>query len=253
MWMIGSLSARQAATSAAIFASAPGLLRGPQRESSIASCTSITISAASAGRRMGSDPARDQRPIVEIEHDARLVALAVAQREIGAGAVLRRDRAEPQGADVIALRQRRRCDDLAPGEDGVAGEERRDMPAAVDRRNMECVGEAIEAERPGERDDVAAVDEPPAEPPLALAQLVEMDLGRVLVKAGRDHVLGLLDGHPVDVVDSGAPLIVLEAEGRAAELDIEGGAIDGRTRRAEVGTATASGRSGTCASGAGAS
>ena len=76
------------------------------------------------------------------------------------------------------------------------------MPAAVDRGDMERVGEAVEAQRAGERDDVAAVDEPPAEPPLTLAQLVEMDLGRVLVEAGRDHVLGLLDGHPVDMVDS---------------------------------------------------
>ena len=65
--MIGNPSARQAAISAAIFASAPGLLRGPQRGSSIASCMSITISAASAGKRMGSRPSRDQRPIVEVE------------------------------------------------------------------------------------------------------------------------------------------------------------------------------------------
>ena len=67
--------------------------------------------------------------------------------------------------------------------------------------NLEGVGEAVEGQRAGEADDVAAVDEPPAEAALLLHQLVEMDLRRVLVEPGRDHVLGFLDGHAVHMVD----------------------------------------------------
>ena len=75
------------------------------------------------------------------------------------------------------------------------------MAAAVDRRDMEGVGEAVEAQRARQRDDMAAVDQPPAEAALRLAELVEMHLGGVLIEAGRDLVLGLLDGDAVDMVD----------------------------------------------------
>ena len=115
--------------------------------------------------------ARRERPVVEVEHDARLVALGLAQRKLGAGAVLGRDRAQPQGPDVVAARQRRRLDHFAPGEHGVAGEERRDMPAAIDGGDMEGVGEAVEGQRAGERDHMAAIDEPAAEPPLPLVSI----------------------------------------------------------------------------------
>jgi len=64
------------------------------------------------------------------------------------------------------------------------------VPAAVDRRDVEGVGEAVEGQRARERDDMAAIDQPPAEPALALAKQVEMDLGGILIEAGRDLVLG---------------------------------------------------------------
>ena len=129
------------------------------------------------------------------------------------------------------LRQRRGLHNFAPGEQSVAGEQRRDMPAAVDRRDMEGVGEAVETQGARERDHVPAVDEPPAEASLALAELVEMHLGGVLIEPGRRLVLGLFDGDAVDMIDPFAGSVVLEPIGRPAELSVEGGAVDPRTGR----------------------
>ena len=109
------------------------------------------------------------------------------------------------------------------------------MPAAVDRRDMEGVGEAVEAERAGERDHMPAVDEPPAEAPLPLAELVEMHFRGVLVEPGRRLVLGLFDGDAVDMIDPFAGAIVLEPMRRSAELPVERGAVDRRTGCAEIG------------------
>ncbi len=92
----------------------------------------------------GSGPSRRKRPIVELEHDMRLVSLALAPRKVGARAVLGRDCAQSECADIVAAGQRRGLDNFAPGEHRIAGEERRDMPATVDRRDMEGVGEAVE-------------------------------------------------------------------------------------------------------------
>ena len=133
--------------------------------------------------------------------------------------------------------------DFAPGEHRVAGEQRRDVPAAVDRGDVEGVGEAVEAQRARERDDVAAIDQPAAEPALALAELVEMHLGGVLVEAGREHVLGFLDRHAVDMVDLLADRIIAEAMRRAGEREIVGAfehgqaapSVSGATRAAVCG------------------
>ena len=57
----------------------------------------------------------------------RLVALALAPGKVGAGAVLGRDRAHSQRANVVAARQRRSLDDFAPGEHRVAREQRVDL------------------------------------------------------------------------------------------------------------------------------
>src|ERR1700722_8943 len=130
----------------------------------------------------------------------RLVPLALAQRKIDASAVLCRDCAHSERADVIAVRQLRRLDNFTPREHRVAGEERRDMPAAIDRRDMEGVGEAVEPQGSSERDHMPAIDEPPPEAPLPLAKLVEMHLGGVLIEAGRRLVFGLFDGHTVDMI-----------------------------------------------------
>jgi hypothetical protein len=64
---------------------------------------------------------------------------------------------------------------------------------------------------------VAAIDDPTPEPPLGLDVLVEVDLGGVVVEPGREHVLGLLDRHAVDVVDPLADLVVVPQIGAAAE------------------------------------
>ena len=73
---------------------------------------------------------------------------------------------------------------FAPGIDRAAREQRRDVPAAIDRRDMEGVGEAIEGQRAGQRDHVPAIDQPPAEAAAGLRELVEMHLGGVLVEPG---------------------------------------------------------------------
>src|SRR5262249_9371149 len=96
------------------------------------------------------------------------------------------------------------------------------------------VGEAVEAQGAGKRNDMAAVDEPPAEPPLRLAELIEMHLGRILVESGRHLVLGLLDGDAVGMVDSFAWSVVLEAIRRTADGVVERRAVDARTGRAEI-------------------
>ena len=134
------------ATSAAMFVSTSEASPAPWRGPSIGSSASMMRRTASAGKRMGSEPSRRKRPIVELEHDMGLVALALAPRKVGARAVLGRDRAQSQRANIVAMRQRRGLDDFAPGEHSVAGEERRNMPAAVDRRDMEGIGEAVETE-----------------------------------------------------------------------------------------------------------
>ena len=103
------------------------------------------------------------------------------------------------------------------------------MPAPVDRRDVEGVGEAVETQRAGERDDMPAIDEPAPEAPLPLAELVEMHLGGVLIEPGRRLVLRLLDGDAVDMIDPLAGAIVLEPMRRAAELLVERRAIDART------------------------
>ena len=80
--------------------------------------------------------------------------------------------------------------------------------------------------------------------PLPLAELVEMDLGRVLIEPGRRLVLGLLDGGAVDMIDPLARAIVLEPMRRSAEFAVERVAFDPRTSRAETGCADRFGKLG---------
>ena len=49
------------------------------------------------------------------------------------------------------------------------------MPAAIDRGDPEGIGEAVEAEGPGQADDMAAIDDAPAEAPPLLGVLVEIN------------------------------------------------------------------------------
>jgi hypothetical protein len=66
---------------------------------------------------------------------------------------------------------------------------------------VEGVGKPVEAERPGDGDDVAAIDDTALEAALRLDVLIEMHPGRVLEKARGELVLGLLDRLAVDVID----------------------------------------------------
>src|SRR6202020_2535646 len=144
--MIGRLSARQAASSAATLASASGLLRGPKTGSAIACCRSISRRAASQGSRMKLLSTRREDPIVKVENDARIIGLALTQGEVRAGTVLGRHGAQAQGADIVAAGHGIAFQNFAPGENRVAGEQRRDMTPAVDRRDMKRVGEPVEAQ-----------------------------------------------------------------------------------------------------------
>src|SRR6266704_1598815 len=85
------------------------------------------------------------------------------------------------------------------------------MPAAIDRSDMKGIGEAIERQRARQRNDMPAVDQPPAEAALALDELVEMNARGVLIEPRRDLVLGFLDRHAVDMIDSLADFIIAEA------------------------------------------
>src|SRR5919107_2106159 len=89
---------------------------------------------------------RHQHPAVEVEDHRGVVVVAHLIREIPAGPVLGRDRPYAQRADVAAARQLRAVQNLAPGIDGVARKERRDVAAAIDRRDVEGVGESVEGE-----------------------------------------------------------------------------------------------------------
>ena len=107
-----------------------------------------------------------QRPDIDVQHHGRVVlAVGVDQGKIGAGVVLGRDQTQAQRADIVAARQGGLVQDFRPGIDRVAREGWRDVPSAVDGGDVEGVGQAVETEPPGERDDMPAVDQALAEPP----------------------------------------------------------------------------------------
>ena len=62
--------------------------------------------------------------------------------KVRAGPVLGRDGAQPQRADVVAARQFGLRQNFRPREHGVAGKQRIDVTAAIDRGDMKCVGQA---------------------------------------------------------------------------------------------------------------
>ena len=155
--------------------------------------------------------ARHQRPVIEIENDGRVVIVALPERKIGARFVLGGDGAQPQRADVGAAGQCGAGQHLGPGKHRVAGKQRRHMPPAVDCRDMKGIGQAVEGQRPRQRDDMPAIDQPAAEASFGLGEQVEMDPGIVLIEPGGDLMLRLLDRHPVDMIDLFADAIIGEA------------------------------------------
>ena len=94
------------------------------------------------------------------------------------------------------------------------------MPPAVDRQHQPGVLQPVEAQRLGGGDHHPAVDQPPAGRVLGALILVEVDLGGVLIEARGHLVLGLLDGHAVDMVDLLADCVVLERMRRACEGEV---------------------------------
>src|SRR5262245_62609037 len=117
--------------------------------------------------------------------------------KLGRAAVLHGNEARAQGADILAQFNLGGLQYLRPSVEGIAGKCGRHVPAAIDGRDMEGIGETVEAQCPGERKDDAAVDQPALEWSLRLCVLIEMNPGRVLIEAGGDLVFGLLQpyGH----------------------------------------------------------
>ncbi len=107
------------------------------------------------------------------------------------------------------------------------------MTRAVEAEHVEGVGEAVKAERAGDRDDVPPIDEPPAEALLGLTVLVEMHAGGVLIEARRHLVFGLFDGLAVHVIDLVADRIVFPAAGGAGQRIIVDCELQRRQRFAE--------------------
>ena len=110
----------------------------------------------------------------------------------------------------VAARQFGFRQHFRPGEHGAAGKQRRDVPAAIDGGDMKGIGEAVERQRARQRNDMAAIDQPPAEAALLGGEQIEMDARGVLIEPRRDHVLGFFDGHAVDMIDLLADLVVAE-------------------------------------------
>ena len=174
-----------------------------------------------AQSRRGVRSARDQRPVVEVEKDLRQVSSVIALEREGRAA-LGRHQPQPQRTDA-----RRRglgaIQNLGPNLDRIPGETRVCMRPAVEPGDHLRVRQTIETERPRQRNHVPAIDQP-----LAILAVggVEMHLGGVLPQARGEHVLGLLDGHPVDVVDLLsdrviAPAVRLSGEGEIIVCEVE--------------------------------
>src|SRR5258708_453849 len=169
-----------------------------------------------------------------------MIGVARLVRETGAGVILGGDRAQAQRADIAPPGELGLGEHFAPGIERAAAKGRRDVAAAVERGDAERIAEPVEAERARQADDMAAIDEAAAEAPLALAVLVEMDLGAVLVEPRRHRVLGLLDGHAVDMIDALALGVVAPAMRRPGQhavvaREVESLRHDQRLRRYSVG------------------
>src|SRR5262249_61966033 len=98
-----------------------------------------------------------------------------------------------------------------------ASEQRRDMPPSVDRGNVKGIGKAVEGERAGQRDHVAAVDQTATEPALRRRILIEMDARGALIEPGCDLVLRLFYGDAGHVIDFLADGVIAEAIGTAGK------------------------------------
>jgi hypothetical protein len=119
------------------------------------------------------------------------------------------------------------------------------MAAAVERDDHLRIRQPVERQRARQADDMPAIDQPPA---ILARGGVEMHLGGVLPEPGGQHVLGLLDGHAVDMVDHlahrvVAPAVRLSGQGEivAGEIQPRGDGQIGRTAAGAVPGITGSG------------
>src|SRR4051794_15426262 len=94
------------------------------------------------------------------------------------------------------------------------------MAPSVDRRNVERVRETVERQRAGERNHMAAIDQPPAETVLAHRELIEVDTRGVLIKPRRHLVLGFLHCDAIHMIDLFADVIIAEAVWRARKRKV---------------------------------
>ena len=79
------------------------------------------------------------------------------------------------------------------------------------------IGKPVERKAAGKTDDMPAVNQAPAVFP---ERRIEVDAGSVLPKAGRRHVVGLLDRDSIDMIDRFARHVVTQAMGFARENKI---------------------------------
>ena len=84
------------------------------------------------------------------------------------------------------------------------------MPPAIDGRNKRAVGKSVEGERARQAHHMAAIDDPFAEPTRLLQDGVKMPLGCILVEPRCDLVLGLFDGHSINMIDLLADLVIFK-------------------------------------------
>src|SRR5690606_1982071 len=112
---------------------------------------------------------------IKIKNDRR-IALAVFEliREAVARLVLGCEGAHAKRAGRRISGKLGFLQHLAPGIDGVAGEGRRGVRAAIDRGNKLRITEAVEREGARQADDMPAIDQPATEAVILHLVLVEM-------------------------------------------------------------------------------
>ena len=81
---------------------------------------------------------------------------------------------------------------------------------------------------------MAAIDQATAEAALAFGELVEVNLGGVLVQPGGELMLGLFDRHAVDMVDLLARQKIAPAIRRAGQGEVIFARVDHRAGVAEL-------------------
>ena len=88
------------------------------------------------------------------------------------------------------------------------------MAAPIDAGDTESIGQAVEAQGPRQRNDMAAIDQAAAKPSALLGKLVEMHPRGILEQAGGELVFGLLHRHAVEMVDLFTDRIVVKTHRR---------------------------------------